>query len=163
MVIGLGANLGARETTIERAAGAIETLDGVEVLARSRWRETDPVGGPPDQPRYVNGALLVSTQLEPGVLLARLLDLERALGRSREGSPRFGPRAIDLDLLFAGDVVVGSATLELPHPRLRERVFALEPLCELWPDARDPRDGVLLADVLARLLCPARRPDTMSP
>lgn len=163
MVIGLGSNLGDREATLERAVAAIGALPGVTTVARSRWRETEPVGGPPDQGPFLNGAVLVDSALDSEVLLARLLDIERTLGRVREGVARFGPRAIDLDLLFAGDLVVRSEALEIPHPRLRERVFALEPLVELWPDARDPRDGAPLAQVLVTLLCPARGPDTMSP
>lgn len=164
VVIGLGANLGDREAMLDRALACIGAIPGVATIARSRWRETDPVGGPEGQPAYLNGAVLVETDLALEQLVARLLDLERALGRTREGVPRFGPRTIDLDVLIAdGGAIVSTPTLTVPHPRLRERIFALEPLVEVWPEARDPRDGVLLADVLARLLCAARHPDTMSP
>jgi 2-amino-4-hydroxy-6-hydroxymethyldihydropteridine diphosphokinase len=137
--LGLGANLGNRERTIARAVELLGRQPGVEVVAVSTLRETDPVGFT-DQPRFLNGAAAVETELEPRDLLAALLAVERELGRTRDG-PRFGPRTIDLDLLLFGDREVSEPGLTVPHPRLAERAFALEPLADLDPDLRIPGRG----------------------
>ncbi len=126
--IGLGSNLGDREGTMRRA---IELL-GDEVVAISTFRKTDPVGYE-DQPRFLNAVLALETGLGPRELLDRLLAVELELGRRRDG-PRYGPRTIDLDLLVYGDEVVDEPGLHVPHPRLTERRFVLEPLFELDPD-----------------------------
>jgi 2-amino-4-hydroxy-6-hydroxymethyldihydropteridine diphosphokinase len=141
--VGLGANLGDREGTIR---AALERLEGV--VAVSRLRETDPVGFE-DQPRFLNGAVELETELPPRVLLDRLLEVERSLGRTRDG-PRFGPRTIDLDLLLYDDLELDEPGLTLPHPRLHERRFALEPLAELAPDLVVPGRGPV-RDLLAGL------------
>ena len=130
--VGLGSNLGDREATLRRAVELLDAEAGVEVVAISTLRDTEPVGFA-DQPRFLNGAAAVETELEPRELLERLLAVERALGRDRTG-PRFGPRTVDLDLLVYGDRVVDEPGLTVPHPRLAERRFALEPLAELDPD-----------------------------
>ncbi len=137
--LGLGANLGDRETTIRRAVELLGEDGAVEVVAVSTLRETDPVGVV-DQPRFLNGVAAVETRLTPRALLDRLLAVERELGRARTG-PRFGPRTIDLDLLVYGDEVVDEPGLTVPHPRLAERGFVLEPLAELAPDLRVPGRG----------------------
>jgi 2-amino-4-hydroxy-6-hydroxymethyldihydropteridine diphosphokinase len=142
--VGVGANLGDRERTIR---AAIDLL-GDEVVAVSRLRETEPWGYA-DQPRFLNGALALETERPPRALLDRLLEVERELGRVREG-PRYGPRAIDLDLLLYGDLVLSEPGLELPHPRLHERAFALEPLLDLDPELEVPGRG-RVADILAEL------------
>jgi 2-amino-4-hydroxy-6-hydroxymethyldihydropteridine diphosphokinase len=136
--VGLGANLGDREATMRRA---IELLDGEEILVVgiSTFRETDPVGYE-SQPRFLNAAVGVETELSPRALLDRLLAVERELGRERNG-PRFGPRTIDLDLLVYGDEVVDEPGLRVPHPRLVQRRFALEPLFELDPGLVVPGAG----------------------
>jgi 2-amino-4-hydroxy-6-hydroxymethyldihydropteridine diphosphokinase len=143
--IGLGANLGDREATLRQAVELLEAEPGIRVLAVSTLRETDPVGFAA-QPRFLNGACAIETELEPALLLERLLAVERALGRERTG-PRFGPRTVDLDLLLYGDVVVHEPGLTVPHPRLAERRFALEPLAELDPSLTLP-DGRLVRDLL---------------
>jgi 2-amino-4-hydroxy-6-hydroxymethyldihydropteridine diphosphokinase len=146
--VGVGANLGDREETIRRATELVAGIPGVSVAAASTLRETEPVGYA-DQPRFLNGALALDTSLEPRDLLAALLDVERALGRTREGA-RFGPRTIDLDLLLYGDRLLDEPGLTLPHPRLHERRFALEPLRELDPGAVVPGRGrvdALLAEL----------------
>jgi 2-amino-4-hydroxy-6-hydroxymethyldihydropteridine diphosphokinase len=130
--VGLGANLGEREATIARAIELIGAEPGIEVTAVSTLRETDP-WGPVDQPRYLNGVVELETDLQPRALLAVLLSVERTLGRVRTG-PRFGPRTIDLDLLVHDGLVLDEPGLTVPHPRLHERRFALEPLAELAPD-----------------------------
>jgi 2-amino-4-hydroxy-6-hydroxymethyldihydropteridine diphosphokinase len=145
--VGLGANLGDREATLLRAVELLDADMGVEVVAVSTLRDTEPVGYT-DQPRFLNGAAAVETELEPSELLDRLLAVERALGRDRTG-PRFGPRTVDLDLLVYGDRVVDEPGLTVPHPRLAERRFALEPLAELEPDLALP-DGRRVSDLLAQ-------------
>ncbi len=129
--VGLGANLGDREATLRRALELLAEGPSIEVVAVSSFRETDPVGFV-DQPRFLNAAAAVETELRPRELLERLLAVERALGRTRDG-PRFGPRTVDLDLLVYGDEVVDEPGLTVPHPRLHERRFAVEPLVELDP------------------------------
>jgi 2-amino-4-hydroxy-6-hydroxymethyldihydropteridine diphosphokinase len=137
--VGVGANLGDRRATIERAIELLGGAPGVELLAVSALRETDPIGLE-DQPRFLNGAVALETTLTPRDLLELLLTIERSLGRTREG-PRFGPRAIDLDLLVHGDAELDEVGLTLPHPRLHERRFALEPLAEIAPGLAVPGRG----------------------
>jgi 2-amino-4-hydroxy-6-hydroxymethyldihydropteridine diphosphokinase len=144
--VGLGANLGDREATIRRAVELLGADPKLEVVAVSSLRETDPVGYA-DQPRFLNGAVAVETELSPGGLLDRLLAAERELGRVRGEGPRYGPRTIDLDLLLYGDHVVEEPGLTVPHPRLAERRFVLEPLHELDPGLRLP-DGRAVRELL---------------
>ena len=136
--VGLGANLGDRDVTLEQALALLEAVPGVEVRAVSTLRETDPVGVV-DQPRFLNGAVAVDTTLSARELLDGLLAIERALGRER--GERWGPRIVDLDLLLYGDEVVDEPGLRVPHPRLHERRFALEPLAELDPGLEIPGRG----------------------
>ena len=146
--VGLGANVGPREETLRQAVELLATEDGVEVVGVSTLRETDPVGVV-DQPRFLNGAVAVETTLPPRELLGVLLRIERTLGRVRDGT-RWGPRTIDLDLLVFADEVVDEPGLRVPHPRLQERGFALEPLAELDPGLVIPGAGRVL-DVLSAL------------
>ena len=139
--VGLGANLGEREGALRAAVTALGALEGVRVVAVSSFRETEPVGYL-DQPPFLNGAVAVDTTLGPRELLDALLAVERSLGRTREG-PRFGPRTIDLDLLLYGDESVDEPGLRVPHPRLHERAFALEPLADLDPGLVVPGQGPL--------------------
>jgi 2-amino-4-hydroxy-6-hydroxymethyldihydropteridine diphosphokinase len=148
--VGLGANLGDREGTIRRAVDLLRAEPGIEVVAVSTLRETEPVGYL-DQPPFLNGAVAVETELPPLELLARLLEVEQALGRVRGDGPRFGPRAIDLDLLLYGREVVDEPGLTVPHPRLAKRRFALEPLQELDPGLTLP-DGRVVRDLLGSQL-----------
>jgi len=142
--VGLGANLEDPRRQIERAVELLGAEDGVEVVAISALRETDPVGYE-DQPRFLNGAVELRTSLSARELLERLLTIERSLGRVRGEGPRFGPRAIDLDLLLYGDAIVDEPGLQVPHPRLHERRFALEPLAELDPALEIPGGGPVQA------------------
>jgi 2-amino-4-hydroxy-6-hydroxymethyldihydropteridine diphosphokinase len=137
--IGLGANLGDREATIRMALRRLGAHEQIDVLRVSRLRETDPVGYA-DQPRFLNGVARLQTDLEPRELLAILLDVERDLGRTRHG-PRFGPRPIDLDILLYDSRVVEEPGLRIPHPRMAERAFVLEPLAELDPSLEVPGRG----------------------
>lgn len=147
--VGLGANLGDRESTIRRAVALLGGAVGVSVVATSTLRETEP-WGPVPQPRYLNGVAAVDTELGPRELLDVLLEVERRLGRVRAAEERWGPRTIDLDLLLYGEHVVDEPGLAVPHPRLRERRFALEPLVELAPAAIVPGQGTA-AGLLAAL------------
>jgi 2-amino-4-hydroxy-6-hydroxymethyldihydropteridine diphosphokinase len=146
--IGLGSNLGDREASLRRALAALAAEPDVELVAVSAFRETDPVGYA-DQPRFLNAAAEIETTLSPRELLERLLAIERSLGRTRAG-PRFGPRTIDLDLLVHGDEVVDEPGLAVPHARLCERRFALEPLAELAPGLVVPGRGSV-EELLSRL------------
>jgi 2-amino-4-hydroxy-6-hydroxymethyldihydropteridine diphosphokinase len=147
--VGLGANLGDREVTLRRAVEHLGEADGIEVVAVSAFRETAP-WGPVEQPPFLNGAVALETDLDPRTLLAVLLDVERRLGRERREGERWGPRVIDLDVLLHGDLVVDEPGLVVPHPRLHERRFALEPLAELDPDAVVP-GRARVSELLRRL------------
>jgi 2-amino-4-hydroxy-6-hydroxymethyldihydropteridine diphosphokinase len=140
VVLGLGANLGERGQTIERAIATISTWPDVTFVARSPLYVTPPAGGPP-QPDYWNGAVLVLTSNDVRTLLDRALELERVLGRIRPDPIRWGPRTIDIDVLWADNQIIDEPGLTVPHPRLGERVFALRPLLDVVPDATDPRTG----------------------
>ncbi|MBA2567952.1 MAG: 2-amino-4-hydroxy-6-hydroxymethyldihydropteridine diphosphokinase [Actinobacteria bacterium] len=129
--VGIGSNLGERDATIRDALALLAADPDLEVEAISAIRETEPVGMV-DQPRFLNAAIRLTTELAPRQLLERLLAVEQQLGRVRRGE-RYGPRTIDLDLLLYGDEIVDEPGLCLPHPRLAERRFVLEPLAELDP------------------------------
>ena len=146
--VGLGTNLGDREAMLRSALEQLAAEPGVEVVAVSSFRDTAPVGLL-DQPRFLNAAASVETSLRARELLDRLLGIERRLGRTRDG-PRFGPRTIDLDLLLYGAERIDEPGLEVPHPRLHERLFALEPLRDLDPALVLPGHGPL-EDLLAGL------------
>jgi 2-amino-4-hydroxy-6-hydroxymethyldihydropteridine diphosphokinase len=140
IVIGLGANLGDRRATMESAIAAIDSLPTVNIVGRSSVWRTAPVGGPP-QPDFYNAALAVRSLSSPEELLHELLAIEARLGRVR--SERDAPRIIDLDLLWREGAPLrvrrpGAPAVELPHPRLHQRAFALAPLLEVAPDATDP-------------------------
>ena len=137
--IALGANLGDRERTLLAAVDALAAEDGIEVVAVSTLRETEPVGVG-DQPRFLNGAAELDTTLTARELLDRLLAVEQRFGRVRAVGEH-GPRTLDLDLLLYGDEEIAEPGLEIPHPRLHDRRFVLEPLFELAPDLVVPGRG----------------------
>jgi 2-amino-4-hydroxy-6-hydroxymethyldihydropteridine diphosphokinase len=142
--VGLGSNLGDRERNIREA---VERLRKIGAVRLSTLRDTDPVGVA-DQPNFLNAVAELSSELPARELLDRLLEIERELGRDRAKEGRWGPRTIDLDLLLYGDEVIDEPGLTLPHPRLAERRFVLEPLHELAPDLVLP-DGRRIKDLLA--------------
>jgi len=142
--VGLGSNLGERETTLRAAVGRLRGLPGTAVRAVSAFRDTEPVGYL-EQPRFLNGAVELETALPPRELLDALLALERDFGRDRSSSPPQGPRTLDLDLLLYGDEAIDEPGLEVPHPRLHERAFVLEPLAELDPALEVPGRGPVQA------------------
>jgi 2-amino-4-hydroxy-6-hydroxymethyldihydropteridine diphosphokinase len=139
--VGLGANLGDREGTLREAVAALAAEEGIDVVAVSTLRETEPVGVG-EQPLFLNGAAALETTLEAGELLDRLLAVEQRFGRVRVPDEH-GPRTLDLDLLLYGDEHIEEPGLTVPHPRLHERRFVLEPLAELDPGLVIPgRDAV---------------------
>jgi 2-amino-4-hydroxy-6-hydroxymethyldihydropteridine diphosphokinase len=141
--IGLGSNLGDQEATIHRALELLGADDDIEVTAVSTLVETDPVGYE-NQPRFLNGVAALLTELPARDLLERMFAVERELGRTRTG-PRFGPRTIDLDLLLYGQESMDEPGLRVPHPRLAERRFVLEPLAELDRNLQVPGRGSVRA------------------
>ncbi|MGH2977750.1 MAG: 2-amino-4-hydroxy-6-hydroxymethyldihydropteridine diphosphokinase [Gaiellaceae bacterium] len=137
--VGLGANLGDRERALQAAVGALSAEQGIEVVAVSTLRETEPVGVG-EQPPYLNGAAELETTLSARELLDRLLAVEQRFGRVRVPGEH-GPRTHDLDLLLYGDEEIDEPGLTVPHPRLHERRFVLEPLAELAPGLALPGRG----------------------
>jgi 2-amino-4-hydroxy-6-hydroxymethyldihydropteridine diphosphokinase len=153
--IALGSNLesGAGAGSHDRAANLREAVARLGAMGRvtavSSFYDTAPVGYV-DQPRFLNGAVLLETELEPVALLTGLLAVERAMGRDRSATVAKGPRVIDLDLLLFGAVVLETAELTVPHPALRERRFVLEPLGEIAPEMVDPVTGLTVAELLEK-------------
>ncbi len=132
-LLALGGNLGEVRTTFDRAIAMLCEGDEVRLLARSSDYATPP-WGVVDQPPFVNLCIAVETALTPQELLARAQAIERGLGRQRAQEPRWGPRAIDIDILAYDDLTLDEADLTLPHPRLFERAFVLVPLAEIAPE-----------------------------
>jgi len=137
--VGLGANLGDRERSLRAAVDALAALDGIEVVAVSKLRETEPVGVG-EQPGFLNGVVALETTLSAREFLDRLLAVEQRFGRVRVPGEH-SPRTLDLDLLLYGDERIDEPGLTVPHPRLHERRFVLEPLAELAPEAVVPGRG----------------------
>jgi 2-amino-4-hydroxy-6-hydroxymethyldihydropteridine diphosphokinase len=151
--IGLGSNLGDRAATIARAIEALDSEPRIVVRAISSLIETPAMTlpGASSQPAYLNGAIVVETDLPARELLDSLLRVERALGRDRVNSPRWSARTIDLDLLLYGDRVIDEPGLVVPHPGMHEREFVLAPLEEVAPDATHPVLGATVREMLKRI------------
>ena len=156
VLIALGANVGPRRETLDAAVRELDGSAGFEVLGFSPWIETAPVGGPANQPPFLNGALLGRTTLSAPALLHLLQGIEAAHGRDRASETHHGPRPLDLDLLFFGEEEIALPDLTVPHPRLEDRLFVLEPLLHLVPDRLLPRSRRTVRERLAELTTPAR-------
>jgi 2-amino-4-hydroxy-6-hydroxymethyldihydropteridine diphosphokinase len=148
-MIGLGSNLGDRAALLEGALAALASTPGVRIERVSSVCETEPVGGPPGQGPYLNAAAALETTLEPLDLLRVLQAIEARFGRVR--TVRWGERTLDLDLLLFDDRIIASPELTVPHPRLAERRFVLEPLAEIAPDAVEPVTGRTVSGLLREL------------
>lgn len=162
--IGFGSNMGDLKKNCQWAMDSLSRSGVCMVEKISRLYDTEPVDYEA-QDRFMNGAARIRTNLAPRDLLALLKSLEREAGRSSAG-PRFGPRVLDMDILFFGDLVMESGDLEIPHPRLHKRRFVLAPLCDIAPELQHPvlkktvsslldklddggKDVMVLEDVLA--------------
>ena len=138
--IGLGANLGDAAQTLRDAFQSMAALPRTALLARSQLYST-PAWGNEDQPAFVNAAAVLETALDAPALLEALLEIERRFGRVRDPAVHWGPRALDLDVLLFGEAVIDLPQLQVPHPYLHARAFALLPLAEIAPEALIPGHG----------------------
>jgi 2-amino-4-hydroxy-6-hydroxymethyldihydropteridine diphosphokinase len=148
-LIALGANLGDRQQTLDRAVRLLAADPGIKLATRSRWHETAPIGGIPGQGPFLNGAVLVNTTLASDQLHALVRRVETELGRTR--AQRWAARTVDIDLLLYGDEVILRPELVVPHPRMSFRRFVLEPAAEIAPDLVHPTIGWTIAALLAHL------------
>jgi len=148
--IALGSNLGDRAAAIAAGVAALDGWDGIAVVACSRVLETAPVG--PPQGWYCNAAVRVETMLAASDLLEACLRIESACGRDRTKERRWGPRRLDLDVLLYGHEVIDAPGLRVPHPRMHERAFVLDPLCELAPEVVHPVLGRTIRCLRDRLV-----------
>ena len=127
--LGIGSNMGDRRNNIALAISKIKALDNTAIMKVSKIIETEPVGGPAAQGKFLNAALKIKTALPPLRLLKALKKIEKALGRTK--TVRNGPRVVDLDILFFGDKIIKRKDLTVPHPRIFERQFVIKPLFEV--------------------------------
>ena len=145
---GLGSNLGNKRENIIKAIDRLDACEGICVKEKSAFFNTTPVGGPL-QPDYVNCAIGMETEIEPQVLLEEFKKIEIGLGR--KPGVRWGPRVVDLDILLYGNRIVDDHNLKIPHERMHERAFVLEPLCEISPDIKHPVSGISISELLEKL------------
>jgi 2-amino-4-hydroxy-6-hydroxymethyldihydropteridine diphosphokinase len=147
--VALGSNVGDRRAHLDAAVAALDETPGVTVHAVSSYHETAPVGGPPGQGPFLNAAAAIETTLDPRELLATLQAIEARAGRVRD--VRWAERTLDLDLLLFGNLILDSAELTVPHPRMAVRRFVLAPLVEVAPSAVDPFTGRTISELLVNL------------
>lgn len=134
--IGIGSNLGDRNKNIAKSLEHLKELDGITVKKTSSIYETEPVGGP-SQEKFLNGVIEIETSLLPDELLDRLKGIESRMGRAK--TEENGPRILDLDIIFYGDIIIGGGRIRIPHPLMHEREFVLKGLHEIAPDFMHPR------------------------
>ena len=146
--IGAGANLGEPVRQLRQAQEQLEKASGVKFLAASSFYRTQPVG-PVEQPPFINAVFSLEPEIGPHDLLSLLLDIEQKMGRVRK--ERWGPRVIDLDLIFYGEEVINEQGIKVPHPRLHERRFVLAPLAEIAPGFVHPVLKKTVSELLAEL------------
>jgi 2-amino-4-hydroxy-6-hydroxymethyldihydropteridine diphosphokinase len=144
--IAVGANLEDRVAACRQGARLLVENGDIRISAHSHYYETAPMGHE-DQPRFVNAVFCIETALGPVSLLARLKTAESTAGRT-ESKVRFGPRVLDLDLIFYDDAVIITPMLEVPHPRMHERAFVLRPLCDIAAGVIHPVFGKSVRDLL---------------
>ncbi len=147
VAIALGSNLGDSQAILGSAIDRVDRLPGIQVVRRSQWYRTAPVG--PPQPDYLNGCAVLHVDGSPQDVLAVLLNVEQEFGRVR--GERWGPRTLDLDLLLFEDLILDTPMLQIPHPRMRERAFVLVPLVEIAPDWIDPISGKSIVQLCEEL------------
>jgi len=157
--IGIGSNIGDRESNVLRAVKMMEA-EGIRPVRLSSLIETEP-WGVTDQPPYINAAAEVETRLQPMELLLALRDIQKRMGRFFDAT-RWGPRVIDLDILFYDDLTIKESGLSIPHPLIAERAFVLDPLNEIAPDLVHPQTGKTVAKMRDELRA-ADRPDSNIP
>jgi 2-amino-4-hydroxy-6-hydroxymethyldihydropteridine diphosphokinase len=142
--IALGSNLGDSQAVLAAALDDLAQIPGINLEAVSSWYRTKAVG--PPQPDYWNGCAILQVEISPQLLLETLLAVEQKFGRVRQ--EKWGPRTLDLDLLLCDDLIVDTPTLQIPHPRMRERAFVLVPLAEIAPNWIEPVSGRMIQDLL---------------
>ena len=142
-LVGIGSNIGARSAQLDEAVALLGQTENIQLRAVSRWHETLPIGGPPGQGPFLNGALLLETSLGPEPLFKILMEIENRLGRQRE--VRWQARTVDLDLLVYDNLMIELPALSIPHPRFAYRKFVIEPAAEIAPDLVHPVIGWTMA------------------
>ena len=145
--ISIGSNLGDREENCRQAINLIEK-NGIVVKKQSRMYETEP-WGIKDQPKFINMAIEAETDKKPEEIIRVLKKIEKEIGRTE--TTKWGPRVIDLDILFYDDLILKISGLEIPHPLLHEREFVLKPLCEIVPDKKHPVTGETVKEMFKNL------------
>jgi 2-amino-4-hydroxy-6-hydroxymethyldihydropteridine diphosphokinase len=153
--LGLGSNLGDRAMHLRSAVDGLASLPSTRVVALSDFLETEPVGPVPQGP-FLNAAAALETALAPRELLAHIHAIERERGRERGAEQRWGPRTLDIDILLYDDLVIDEPGLTIPHPRMHERLFALEPLASIAPHAIVPPTERTVSALLQALRAASR-------
>lgn len=148
--IAVGSNMGDRATLIKQAEDSVQKISGIHLKKKSAFYETEPVGAPGPQEKYLNGVWEIETSLQADKLLAELMKVETSLGRVRKEKNE--PRPIDLDILFYGGHVIKEEGLSVPHPRLHERWFVLKPLADLCPDFIHPEKKETVRVLLSKVV-----------
>ena len=156
VAIALGSNLGESQATVTAALDILDNCPGIAVKSHSSWYRTAPIG--PPQPDYINGCAILAVENSQltrtqtaEALMQTLLNVETQFGRVRR--ERWGPRILDLDLLLFEDLILKTPTLEIPHPRMRERAFVLVPLAEIAPNWIDPVTGIEIIQLMQNVDC----------